>query len=171
MTDVLVLPAQVNSETFLITYSNSLTPWNNGTKSVGGASKNFQLNAAILELGPCTYRQLHTHVLADELFTLVKGNINSVIMTPNNTAISSNLTAGMVIVYPQGWPHFQYNPTCESAMSVVAFNAASIGTFNVIQNLVKTPASYTDDALSCLGDSKGTWATDPACLAACAGGM
>ncbi len=52
--------------------------------------------------GPCTYRMMHNHYLADEILVVIVGRLESVLVAPNNTVYSHSLAAGDHVVYPKG---------------------------------------------------------------------
>lgn len=139
---------------------------------------------------------IHYHTNADEMFVVVSGQIQSTMITPTNVPISHNLTAGDILVYPKGkltpnateihltmrpvvtagWLHLQFNPTCRPADTFLAFNAAKIGTTNVVSALAAAPAAYLAAAFDLksatepnvlTGEHPDLWARDAACLKSC----
>jgi hypothetical protein len=121
------------TDPFLIDLKPALTPWIEGTEARLGSSS-FGVTAALVTLvsempcleghhawpcsaqaltpptqGPCVYRQYHYHIRAEETLVVVSGGpLLSVMMAPNNTVYSHNLTlAHEPIVYPRGWQHYQ----------------------------------------------------------------
>ena len=45
---------------------------------------------------------MHLHIYADEVFILVSGRVESVMVAPNNTIYTHSLVAGDNVVYPKG---------------------------------------------------------------------
>lgn len=72
---------------------------------------------------------LHTHPLADELFAVVTGRILTEMVPEtgvvdaegNQRVIRTDLSAGMMTVFPAGALHTQFNPGCEPASTAVSF--------------------------------------------------
>ncbi len=59
-----------------------------------------------------------------------------------------------------GWMHYQFNPTCRQTSSVLAFNAANVGTVNIPFAL----AASADDYLQVRGGGRARAVRMPACL-------
>ncbi|KAG2496444.1 hypothetical protein HYH03_005668 [Edaphochlamys debaryana] len=158
------------ADQFNIALPPALTPWpaDNSSTAVQGGSVVAEANFARVTLGPCTYRMLHLHFLADEVFAVTSGKVESLLIAPNNTAYSHTLLLGDNVVYPKGWNHLQYNPTCKQAHTYIFFNARSIGTINTPLNVAAAGASYLRSAYGrTVPPPVGLWATDAKCLERC----
>ncbi len=62
-----------------------------------------------------------------------------------------NLTEGSATVFPQGSIHFEFNPSCEPAMFVAAFNNQDPGVSTVATNFFGLPAEIVGASLGGLG--------------------
>ncbi|KAG2496418.1 hypothetical protein HYH03_005644 [Edaphochlamys debaryana] len=147
-----------------------LLPWpaDNSSYALQGGSPITELNAARVYIGPCSYRMLHLHITADEMLMLITGKLESTMVAPNNTVYTHTLLPGDNVVYPKGWPHLQYNPECTQTMSVLAFNARSVGTINIPYNLAAAGASYLRSTFGrAVPEPQAMWVTDAACMRKC----
>ncbi|KAG2491854.1 hypothetical protein HYH03_009810 [Edaphochlamys debaryana] len=112
---------------------------------------------------------LHIHFSGDELLTVITGQLTSTLIAPNNTVYTHDLMAGDNVVYPRGWLHLQYNPTCTQTYALVAFNARSVGTVNIPSNMANAGNEYLRAAYGRrFPDPVGLWVTNAACAKACA---
>ena len=77
---------------------------------------------------------------------------------------------------PSGWLHYQYNPTCEPAITYLVFDASNIGTVNVINQLALVSLQYLNAAFALNythvpgvlgGEHPDIWVTNADCLKAC----
>ncbi|KAG2496443.1 hypothetical protein HYH03_005667 [Edaphochlamys debaryana] len=147
-----------------------LLPWpsNNLTTAVQGGSPIAELNAARATLGPCVYRALHTHYAADELLIVVSGRIEALLLAPNHTVYKRTLEAGQNVVFPKGWNHYLYNPTCNQAHTHIFFNARYIGTINIPLNLAAAGPEYLRATYGRNPPQpQGLWVADSKCLERC----
>ena len=137
---------------------------------------------------------IHYHANADEVFFVISGAVQSTMISFTNTPIYHNLSAGQILVYPRGtpcfvlvlqwplpaepsgWLHYQYNPTCEPAITYLVFDASNIGTVNVINQLALVSLQYLNAAFALNythvpgvlgGEHPDIWVTNADCLKAC----
>ncbi|GLI59040.1 hypothetical protein VaNZ11_000867 [Volvox africanus] len=165
-------PAVNAQETiFNIPRTPALLPWSsdNQTRAYQAGSPVAELNLARIFFGPCIYRMMHLHIYADELFVVLRGQVESVLVAPNNTVYRHTLYAGDNVVYPKGWIHYQLNPNCTQAETLLAFNAKSIGTVAIPQALGVSDIGYLQAAynVSRFPTPGAVWVRDAKCVRAC----
>ncbi|KAL4790310.1 RmlC-like cupin domain-containing protein [Aspergillus venezuelensis] len=103
-------------------------------------------------LPACTMAFAHLHPRATELFTLTSGHVKSEMIPQegvtdsggNQRVIRTDLTAGMMTVFPAGSFHLQINPDCEPANFTAAFNSDEFA----VGMIAKQVFSFTDDVVA-----------------------
>ncbi|KAK6194227.1 Synaptic vesicle transporter SVOP [Pestalotiopsis sp. IQ-011] len=107
------------------------------------ALTNSGVGAAVAFLDACGFNTPHVHTRATELAVVVQGSVVTS-MFPENTVnntdgapreIATTLGQFEATVFYQGAVHSQFNPGCEPAVFVAAFNAEDFGTGQVAQEL------------------------------------
>ncbi|KAH6659851.1 RmlC-like cupin domain-containing protein [Truncatella angustata] len=106
------------------------------------ALTNTGVGAAVAFLKPCGFNTPHVHPRATELAIVVQGTVVSSMFPENqvNTdgkprEILNTLKPFDTTVFYQGSVHSQFNPDCEDAVFVAAFNSEDAGTGQVAQEL------------------------------------
>ena len=121
--------------------------------------------------GPCVYRELHWHAEADEnLFVIsAETSITTALLFPNDTAITLELKPNEATMFPQGFTHSQFNPSCnQSAELYLNWNSANPTNFELISNLQAASQACKDSAfIQPLPSSAGTWVIDIDCAKRC----
>jgi len=98
-------------------------------------------------LGPCGFNTPHVHPRATELQIVTQGKIitemlpeNGVFNTPGDAksgrrVIHTELGQFQMTAFYQGSVHTQFNPTCDPATFVAAFNSEDFGAGQVAEEL------------------------------------
>ena len=86
-------------------------------------------------LGPCGMNTPHIHPRGTELAAVVAGRLVTNMIVENGVEPYENtIDTFQMAVFPQGSMHLQYNPDCEEAVFVGAFNSEDPGTSTIAQN-------------------------------------
>jgi oxalate decarboxylase/phosphoglucose isomerase-like protein (cupin superfamily) len=86
-------------------------------------------------LGPCGMNTAHVHNRATELNIIVKGRLVTNFVVENGAKpIANTMDTFQMSVFPQGAIHQEFNPDCEDAVFVAAFDNADPGVNQVAQN-------------------------------------
>ncbi|SCO87586.1 probable spherulin 1A precursor [Fusarium oxysporum] len=86
-------------------------------------------------LGPCGMHTAHVHNRATELNIVVKGRLVTNFVVENGVKpISNTMDTFQMTVFPQGAIHQEFNPDCEDAVFVAAFDNADPGVNQIAQN-------------------------------------
>ncbi|PYI31365.1 RmlC-like cupin [Aspergillus indologenus CBS 114.80] len=117
------------------------------------------LSFSISQRPACTMSFLHLHPRATELFAVTSGRIQSYMVPEtgvtdaqgNQRVVSTELTAGMVTVYPAGSFHTQVNPDCQAANFSAAFNSEEFAVGLVSARLFALPDEVVSRALGGVG--------------------
>ncbi|ETS82355.1 hypothetical protein PFICI_04231 [Pestalotiopsis fici W106-1] len=107
------------------------------------ALTNSGVGAAVAFLDACGFNTPHVHPRATELAVVVQGSVvtsmfpeNGVNLTDGTRReIMTTLNQFDATVFYQGSVHSQFNPNCEPAVFVAAFNSEDFGTGQVAQEL------------------------------------
>lgn len=107
------------------------------------ALTNTGVGAAVAFLNACGFNTPHVHPRATELAVVVQGKIVTSMFPENGVnftdgtprEIMTELDQFDATVFYQGSVHSQFNPTCEPAVFVAAFNSDEFGTGQVAQEL------------------------------------
>lgn len=91
-------------------------------------------------LGPCGMNTPHTHPRGTELNIVVQGRLMTNFILENGARVVTNLNGlYQMVVFPQGALHQEFNPDCEPAVFVAAFNSEDAGTQQTADNLFRLP--------------------------------
>jgi hypothetical protein len=83
----------------------------------------FKSALAVINLSPCAMVAPHLHPRADEFIIVTNGSLFTQFITENGAVlISNNLTAYEATMFAKGSIHLEFNPGCEAATFVAAFN-------------------------------------------------
>ena len=83
---------------------------------------------AIVEVAPCGMVLPHLHPRADEFIIVTEGEFFTQFVAETGAVLVTNtLKKWQSTLYPKGSIHVQYNPTCEPASFVAAFNSNDPG--------------------------------------------
>ncbi|PYH85832.1 putative spherulin [Aspergillus uvarum CBS 121591] len=151
-----------NDSDFLYDFAAST---NNETALPIASSQNWPalvgvgLSFSISQLPACTMSFLHLHPRATELFAVTSGRIQSYMVPEtgvtdaqgNQRVVSTELTAGMVTIYPAWSFHTQVNPDCEAANFSAAFNSEEFAVGLVSARLFALPDEVVSRALGGVG--------------------
>ncbi|KAG8664234.1 hypothetical protein FPOAC2_14593 [Fusarium poae] len=86
-------------------------------------------------LGPCGMNTAHVHNRATELNIIVKGRLVTNFVVENGVKpIANTMDTFQMSVFPQGAIHQEFNPDCEDAVFVAAFDNVDPGVSQVAQN-------------------------------------
>ncbi|KAF4956714.1 hypothetical protein FSARC_11482 [Fusarium sarcochroum] len=86
-------------------------------------------------LGPCGMNTAHVHNRATELNIIVKGRLVTNFVIENGAKpIANTMDTFQMTVFPQGAIHQEFNPDCEDAVFVAAFDNADPGVNQIAQN-------------------------------------
>ncbi|PHH81761.1 hypothetical protein CDD82_7931 [Ophiocordyceps australis] len=86
-------------------------------------------------LGPCGMNTPHVHNRATELNIIVQGRLVTNFITENNARpIENTVSRFQMALFPQGAIHQEFNPDCQDAIFVAAFNDADPGVQQIGQN-------------------------------------
>ncbi|EWZ27952.1 RmlC-like cupin domain-containing protein [Fusarium oxysporum Fo47] len=89
----------------------------------------------VVFLGPCGMNTAHVHNRATELNIVVKGRLVTNFVVENGAKpIANTMDTFQVTVFPQGTIHQEFNPDCEDAVFVAAFDNADPGVNQIAQN-------------------------------------
>ncbi|KAI0311453.1 RmlC-like cupin domain-containing protein [Amylostereum chailletii] len=126
--------------------------------TVEGNSGNFPavigqgVSMTIGYLGPCGLNTPHTHPRATEINFSVNTTLQAGFLEENGAAFRTvDIPAGSAAVFPQGAIHFEFNPTCEDAMFVAAFNNENAGVQSIGQRYFGLPPDIVGASLGGLG--------------------
>lgn len=121
----------------------------------------------------CGLNTPHAHTRANEFLTILQGQLTSGFIMPNNPGsfgdiadanidpdglmgplaqANTDLTLYQGIMYPQGVMHWQFNPTCEPALFVAAFDSNDPGRMQAGRAFFSIDSDEVINAA--LGDSK-----------------
>lgn len=76
----------------------------------------------------------HTHPRATEINFSINTTLQAGFLAENGARfVNVELAAGSAAIFPQGAIHFEFNPSCEAAMFVAAFNNEDPGVQQVAQ--------------------------------------
>lgn len=91
-------------------------------------------------LGPCGMNTPHTHPRGTELNIVVQGSLMTNFILENGARVVSNHnTLYQMAVFPQGALHQEFNPDCDPAVFVAAFNSEDPGTQQTADNFFRLP--------------------------------
>ncbi|PHH92749.1 hypothetical protein CDD83_5373 [Cordyceps sp. RAO-2017] len=86
-------------------------------------------------LGPCGMNTPHVHNRATELNVVAQGRLVTNFIVENGARVIANtLSRFQMAVFPQGAIHQEFNPDCEEAVFVAAFNDPDPGVQTIAQN-------------------------------------
>ncbi|KAJ4137175.1 hypothetical protein NW768_002756 [Fusarium equiseti] len=86
-------------------------------------------------LGPCGMNTAHVHNRATELNIIVKGRLVTNFVTENGQKpVANTMDTFQMAVFPQGAIHQEFNPDCEDAVFVAAFDNVDPGVNQIAQN-------------------------------------
>ncbi|KAH7190372.1 RmlC-like cupin domain-containing protein, partial [Fusarium oxysporum] len=89
----------------------------------------------VVFLGPCGMNTAHVHNRATELNIVVKGRLVTNFVVENGAKpIANTMDTFQMTVFPQGAIHQEFNPDCEDAVFVAAFDNADPGVNQIAQN-------------------------------------
>jgi hypothetical protein len=115
------------------------------------------MSMAVGFLGPCGFNTPHIHPRATELQIVTSGRL-VVEMVPENgvfvnnqkaagrRVITNTLATGMMTPFYMGSVHTQFNPDCEAAEFVAAFNSEDFGGGQVAEELFAMSADVVEAA-------------------------
>ncbi|PHH91338.1 hypothetical protein CDD83_853 [Cordyceps sp. RAO-2017] len=98
-------------------------------------------------LDPCGMNAPHIHNRATELNIVVQGRLVTNFVGENGSPVENTLSRFQMAVFPQGAIHQEFNPDCEQAISMAAFNSADPGLQMVAQNLFSLRPDVVSAAL------------------------
>ena len=125
---------------------NSTTPAGSESKGKGGfsiaaTSKTFPAligngeSMTVAYLGPCGMNTPHVHNRATELNIVVQGRLVTNFVGENGAKpVANTLSTFQMAVFPQGAIHIEFNPDCEDAVFVAAFNDQDPGVQSIAQS-------------------------------------
>jgi len=129
-----------------------------GGRTVAATSENFPaivgqgVSMTIGFLGPCGMNSPHTHPRATEINFSVNTTLRGGVLVENGARFAEiDIAPGSATVFPQGAIHFEFNPSCESAMFVAGFNGEDPGVDQVAQRFFGLPPDIVGAALGGLG--------------------
>ncbi|KAJ7713434.1 RmlC-like cupin domain-containing protein, partial [Mycena metata] len=110
---------------------------------------NLGISGAVSIVEPCGLNIPHWHNRADELFTVVEGQLETGMVQENgfNTLIQTELGKYQATVFPAGSVHYQQNPTCSPAVFVAALTGNDPGRSDLVTSYWMLPADVVDAAL------------------------
>ncbi|KAK9357730.1 RmlC-like cupin domain-containing protein [Lipomyces starkeyi] len=153
-TELLLAPNQVariqilantgGNESFVFDYNNppaaAVVPGPAG-KVIAATSSSFPaligLNSgmALFEVNACGLIAPHLHPRSEEYIFVTKGQIFTQFLTETGSELISNkITMKQATIFPKGSIHLEFNPTCDKAEFVGAFNSEDPGTAFIAPN-------------------------------------
>ncbi|KAJ5082709.1 hypothetical protein N7532_011752 [Penicillium argentinense] len=128
-----------NDEDFIYDFNKSASPFANAQTfpALVGSGTSLSVSA----LPGCGMSFLHLHPRATELFALTSGRVHTE-MVPEGSVLDSegkqrviktDLTPGMMTIFPAGSFHTQVNPDCEPAAFAAALTSEDFG-FSFVAN-------------------------------------
>jgi len=107
------------------------------------------ISGAISLVEPCGLNIPHSHLRANEFFTVVDGILDTGFVQENgfNTPIETQLGKYQGTVFPSGSIHYQQNPTCSPAVFVAALNSEDPGRTDIATSYWMLPSDVVDAAL------------------------
>ncbi|KAF9584033.1 hypothetical protein BGW38_007800 [Lunasporangiospora selenospora] len=159
-----------------ITFINNTVTDNTGGTIALSTINNFpaligtQVAMAVGFVNPCGLNVPHSHPRANELLTVIQGKlIAGLILEINDGSfghvvgqpapvhgpipqVTTTLANYTGMLFPQGETHFQFNPTCEPALFVAAFDSSDPGRTQIARNFF---SDMPDDMLiASIGDDQ-----------------
>ncbi|KAK9428106.1 RmlC-like cupin domain-containing protein [Lipomyces doorenjongii] len=90
---------------------------------------------ALFEVNACGLVAPHLHPRSDEYIFVTKGQIFTQFLTETGSELISNkITHKQGTIFPKGSVHLEFNPTCDKAEFVGAFNSEDPGTAFIAPN-------------------------------------
>lgn len=92
---------------------------------------------AVVQVAPCGLILPHLHPRGDEFIIVTSGQLFTQFITETGAALVTNtLDQWGSTIFPKGSIHLEYNPTCEPASFVAAFNSNDPGVSFVAANFL-----------------------------------
>lgn len=133
----------------------------NGGYLVDATSETFPalvgqgVGMAVGILGPCGFNTPHVHVGGTEFNIALNGTFQTFLALEPPTTNSGapprvvNLTMNTLqaTIFPQGSPHMEFNPSCETRAFVAAFGTDDFGRTQEFEALFSVPDDVLEDSL------------------------
>ena len=112
-----------------------------------------QMSGAIIALDPGGMREPHWHPNCIEWDYVLAGSFRFSIMDPAGKAETFNVTAGDVVVIPQGYAHYFENVGAEPATLVLTFNSGDFQEIGISEWVARTPKGVFEVPLNLPGEA------------------
>ncbi|RYO91046.1 hypothetical protein DL764_008335 [Monosporascus ibericus] len=162
----ILLPNPPDASNYTFTFvNNTVLPPTGGTIALATVD-NFpaligtKVASAVGWVNPCGLNTPHLHPRANELLTVVQGeligglileanpggagNLNGMNPTGPIPQVNATLSNFRSFLFPQGEVHFQFNPTCEPASFTAAFDNSDPGRTQIARNFF---SAFPDDVI------------------------
>lgn len=111
------------------------------------------ISGAIVVLEPGGVREPHWHPNCIEWDYVAAGSFRFNIMDPKGKSETFDVSAGDVVVIPQGFAHYFENVGAEPATLILTFNAGEFEEIGISQWVAKTPKGSFEVALNLPGEA------------------